>query len=104
MYICVLLFGPYLVGLHRLQHTIKTNRNNTNLMALARSWIQIHIRHDILLEVISGSIGGQLDNLGQLDKQSGVRSKENRNFPKKIEHTSSIRRRPVVSMSTPTRM
>lgn len=64
--ICIYVYcysGTYLVGLHRLQHTIKTNRNNTNLMALTRSWIQIHIRHDILLEVISGGIGGQLDNL-----------------------------------------
>jgi len=32
-------------------------------MTLASSWIQIHIWHDVLLEVVGGCISGQLDNL-----------------------------------------
>lgn len=41
-------------------------------MALTSSWIKIHIRHYILLEMIVGGVGGQLNNL-QVRKSLEIR-------------------------------
>lgn len=53
----------YLVSLHGFQHTEATDVDDTDLVTLTRSWVQIHQRHNVLGVLPGRQISSDVHNL-----------------------------------------
>lgn len=53
----------YLVRLHALQHAEAADVDNTNLMTLTSTRIQVHQRHDVLGKLCVVCVGRDVHNL-----------------------------------------